>query len=71
MIMQKQFLDSIAHAATTIIEKVRFVKDIFQDIHDLHGRIILVGGAVRDIVLQKSFDQIQDLDFEIYNIVFV
>ena len=68
MIMQKQFLDSIAHAATTIIEKVRFVKDIFQDIHDLHGRIILVGGAVRDIVLQKSFDQIQDLDFEIYNV---
>lgn len=68
MITQKQLSDSIDHAATTIIEKVAFVKSIFQDIDAQHGRILLVGGAVRDIVLQKNFDQMQDLDFEIYNV---
>lgn len=68
MVPEKKLRDAIAHAATTIIEKVKFVKDIFQDIHDQHGKILLVGGAVRDIVLQKPFDHIQDFDFEIYNV---
>ncbi len=68
MITEKQLSDSIAHATNTIIEKVKFVKNIFQDIDAQHGRILLVGGGVRDILLQKSFDQIQDLDFEIYNL---
>ena len=68
MIPEKQLSASIAHAINTILKKVKFVKNIFQDIDAEQGKIFLVGGAVRDIVVQKSFDQIQDLDFEVYNI---
>ena len=68
MIPEKQLSASIAHAINTIIEKVKFVKNIFQDINKEHGTILLVGGAVRDILLQKPFDHIQDFDFEIYNL---
>jgi tRNA nucleotidyltransferase (CCA-adding enzyme) len=68
MITQKQLCDQIAHAVDNIIEKVKFVKNIFKDIHDARGKVLLVGGAVRDIVLEKSFHESQDLDFEVYRI---
>lgn len=68
MIPEKQLSDLIAHAINTILKKVKFVQNIFQDIHAAQGKVFLVGGGVRDIVLQKSFNQIQDLDFEVYNL---
>ena len=48
-----------------IVEKKSFVKDIFHDVHKAGGRILLVGGAVRDFFLQKES---ADYDFEVYGL---
>ncbi len=48
-----------------IVQKQRFVKDIFNSIYKSSGRVLLVGGAVRDILLTK---EVTDLDFEVYGL---
>lgn len=50
-----------------IIEKYPFVKDIFKDIDQAGGKILLVGGAVRDHFLGI---EAKDLDFEVYHLHF-
>jgi len=57
--------DSLVICLSKIIKKQRFVKDIFNSIVHQGGKILLVGGAVRDLFLQKP---IQDLDFEVYGL---
>ena len=48
-----------------IIQKNHFVKDILYSIKHAGGKVLLVGGSVRDILLQRS---IKDLDFEVYGL---
>ena len=48
-----------------IVKKQRFVKDIFASIFNVGGKVLLVGGAVRDLLLEKSC---KDLDFEVYGV---
>jgi tRNA nucleotidyltransferase/poly(A) polymerase len=59
MITNKNVKDCIVK----IVEKKSFVKDIFNDVDKAGGRILLVGGAVRDFFLGQES---ADLDFEVY-----
>jgi tRNA nucleotidyltransferase/poly(A) polymerase len=53
----------IISAVDKIIQKEHFVKNILQDVVQAGGKMLLVGGSVRDSILEK---EIKDLDFEIY-----
>lgn len=57
--------DSIFIRVSKIIQKQRFVKDILKSIQDRSGKVLLVGGAVRDLMLNLP---IKDLDFEVYGL---
>jgi tRNA nucleotidyltransferase (CCA-adding enzyme) len=58
-------INSLRICVSKIVQKQRFVKDIFNSIYESSGRVLLVGGAVRD-VLQNI--EVKDLDFEVYGI---
>lgn len=47
------------------LDKGRLLQDIINQIHQLKGRAFLVGGAVRDILLDKKC---KDIDIEIHNL---
>lgn len=55
----------ISIRVSKIIQKNRFVKDILKSIKSKSGRVLLVGGAVRDLFLDLP---IKDLDFEVYGL---
>jgi len=55
----------IQACVSKIVKKQRFVKDIFTSIFHQGGKVILVGGVVRDLFLQKS---IKDIDIEVYGL---
>ena len=55
----------VSSRVSKIVQKKRFVKDILKSIAQSSGRALLVGGAVRDIFLNLS---VQDLDFEVYGL---
>lgn len=57
--------DLIFIRVSKIIQKQRFVKDILKSIQDRSGKVLLVGGAVRDLMLNLP---IKDLDFEVYGL---
>ena len=50
-----------------IIQQNPIIKNIFNKIHEQNGKILLVGGIVRDCLLQKPGS---DLDFEVYHLSF-
>lgn len=60
-----KFSNAMQSRVSKIVKKQRFVKDIFTSIVDKGGKVLLVGGAVRDLVLEK---EIKDLDFEVYGV---
>lgn len=60
-----KILNAIQLSVSKIVKKQRFVKKIFASIHQHGGKVLLVGGAVRDILLKKIG---KDLDFEVYGI---
>lgn len=60
-----KILNAIQLSVSKIVKKQRFVKNIFAAIHEHGGKVLLVGGAVRDLLLEKTS---QDLDFEVYGI---
>lgn len=55
----------ISICVSKIIQKKGFVKDILKSIESKSGRVLLVGGAVRDLLLDLP---IKDLDFEVYGL---
>lgn len=55
----------IQKSVTRLLENTKFIDKIFQDIFAQKGVVLLVGGAVRDILLQQKT---KDLDFEVYGI---
>ncbi|MBP6870203.1 CCA tRNA nucleotidyltransferase [Candidatus Babeliales bacterium] len=57
--------NAISIRVSKIIQKNQFVKDILQSIENRSGRVLLVGGAVRDLFLDLP---IKDLDFEVYGL---
>lgn len=57
--------NTIQLCVSKIVKNQRFVKDIFTSIFNQGGKVILVGGAVRDLFLQK---EMKDLDFEVYGL---
>ena len=57
--------NTIQLCVSKIVKNERFVKDIFASIFNQGGKVILVGGAVRDLFLDK---EIKDLDFEVYGL---
>ena len=57
--------NAIQVCVSKIVKNQRFVKDIFTSIFQQGGKVILVGGAVRDLFLEK---EIKDLDFEVYGL---
>ncbi len=57
----------ISFRVSKIIQKHPFVKDILYSIAQQGGKVLLVGGAVRDIFLDNP---IQDIDFEVYGLTF-
>ena len=62
-----QIQDRIAKCLAQIIQQNHVIKNIFTKIHEQGGRVLLVGGIVRDSLLQKSGS---DLDFEVYHLSF-
>lgn len=60
-----KILNAIQLSVSKIVKKQRFVKNIFAAIHEHGGKVLLVGGAVRDLLLEKTC---KDLDFEVYGI---
>lgn len=50
-----------------IIQQNPIVKNIFEKIAESGGRILIVGGIVRDTLLQKTWS---DFDFEVYHLSF-
>lgn len=58
-------LNTIQVRVSKIVENQRFVKDILISIFKQGGKVLLVGGAVRDIFLEKDC---KDLDFEVYGL---
>ena len=60
-----QISNSIQLRVSKIVKKQRFVKDIFTSIFNAGGNVLLVGGAVRDLFLQR---EVKDLDFEVYGL---
>jgi len=58
---------NIQDCIVKIVEKYPFVKDIFQTIDQAGGKILLVGGSVRDFFLEMESN---DLDFEVYHLAF-
>lgn len=57
--------NAIQVCVSKIVKNQRFVKDIFTSIFQQGGKVILVGGAVRDLFLEK---EMKDLDFEVYGL---
>jgi len=57
--------NSISICVSKIVKNHRFVKDILNSIISLNGKVLLVGGAVRDIFLDLPM---KDLDFEVYGL---
>lgn len=57
--------NSISICVSKIVKNQRFVKDILNSIISLNGKVLLVGGAVRDIFLDLPM---KDLDFEVYGL---
>ena len=57
--------NAISFRVSNIIQNKRFVKDILNSIVKSSGRVLLVGGAVRDLFLDIP---IKDLDFEVYGL---
>ena len=56
---------SIQDCLLKIVENQQYVKDILDSIFKKGGKVLLVGGAVRDLLLKKK---IEDLDFEVYGL---
>ncbi len=59
--------ESIQKCIAQIIQHNSLIKNIFHEIYQQQGKVLLVGGAVRDCLLGQSTS---DLDFEIYNLSF-
>lgn len=57
--------NAISFRVSKIIQKNQFVKDILHSLHNQSGRVLLVGGAVRDILMDIPA---KDLDFEVYGL---
>ncbi|MBI2344936.1 CCA tRNA nucleotidyltransferase [Candidatus Dependentiae bacterium] len=64
----KPIQDRIQICIVKIIQNNRQLKNIFEEIYQQGGRVLLVGGAVRDCLLGCISS---DLDFEVYHISFV
>ncbi len=58
---------SIQECIEQVIQQNPVIKNIFEEIHKQGGKVLLVGGAVRDCLLQKFGS---DLDFEVYHMTF-
>ncbi|MGZ6254776.1 MAG: CCA tRNA nucleotidyltransferase [Candidatus Chromulinivorax sp.] len=56
---------NVVHRLSKIVQKHNFVKDILQAIINQSGKVLLVGGAVRDLLLDQDA---KDLDFEVYGL---
>lgn len=63
--MMKVISSDVHNRLSKIVQKQKFVKEIFEMIFEKQGRVLLVGGAVRDLLLQRDC---YDLDFEVYGI---
>lgn len=61
----KSFTPDFHNRLSKIVQKQKFVKEIFEMIFEKGGKVLLVGGAVRDLLLEKDC---YDLDFEVYGI---
>ncbi len=59
--------DRIQICIAKIIQNNRQLKNIFEEIYQQGGRVLLVGGAVRDCILGCISS---DLDFEVYHLSF-
>lgn len=59
--------DRIQTYIVQIIQQNPVLKNIFDKIYQDNGRVLIVGGTVRDFFLKKSGS---DLDFEVYHISF-
>lgn len=57
--------NSIVFRVSKIVQNNQFVKDILHSIDKHGGKVLLVGGAVRDLLLDGA---IKDLDFEVYGL---
>ncbi|MBV8661105.1 MAG: CCA tRNA nucleotidyltransferase [Candidatus Dependentiae bacterium] len=57
--------NAISFRVSKIVQNKQFVKDILQSIIDRSARVLLIGGAVRDLFLDLP---IKDLDFEVYGL---
>ena len=57
--------NAISFRVSKIVQNKQFVKDILYSIVNRSGRVLLVGGAVRDIFLDLP---VKDLDFEVYGL---
>jgi tRNA nucleotidyltransferase (CCA-adding enzyme) len=62
-----QFQDRIQICIAKIIQHNRELKNIFEEIYQQGGRVLLVGGAVRDCLMGCIGS---DLDFEVYHLTF-
>jgi tRNA nucleotidyltransferase (CCA-adding enzyme) len=62
-----QFQDRIQICIAKIIQNNRELKSIFEEIYQQGGRVLLVGGAVRDCLMGCIGS---DLDFEVYHLTF-
>ncbi|MCL5874882.1 MAG: HD domain-containing protein [Candidatus Dependentiae bacterium] len=58
-------LASVQRSLSDMLHTTPVVSDIVHEINRLKGRVLLVGGAVRDLLLGRS---IKDLDFEVYHL---
>lgn len=56
---------SINSCIAQIIQQNSVIENIFHEIYDQGGRVLLVGGAVRDCLLSRFTS---DLDFEVYHL---
>lgn len=63
----KPIQDRIQICIAKIIQNNRQLKNIFEEIYQQGGRVLLVGGAVRDCLLGCISS---DLDFEVYHLSF-
>lgn len=64
----KPIQDRIQICIAKIIQNNRQLKNIFEEIYQQGGRVLLVGGAVRDCLLGCISS---DLDFEVYHLSFL
>ncbi len=58
-------LSSVMRDVTTLLQMNKIIRNVLDDVHNAGGRILLVGGSVRDLFLGRA---IKDIDLEIYGI---